>query len=89
VTKVEICSPLTGQPKPTHTIIGDKSGNYEQISTNFSPINLLSKMMSISFKTVEYVPPSWGNPPPHSHIGDITGNYERIFTKLSVICLLG
>jgi len=43
--KVKYVTPSGGKPIP-HSNIGDISGNYEQISTKFSRICLLTKVIS-------------------------------------------
>jgi len=82
--------PLFGVPPNSN--IGDISDNYEGISTKFSGISLITKVMSIKLKYIEIGYLLWSQPHPHiirlsSKIDDISGNYHRISTKFPVISI--
>jgi len=73
---------------PPFSKIDDISDNYEQISTKFPVISLLTRKWVSGIKMLKCVTPSWATPLPYSKISDISGNYEQISTKFSVISLL-
>jgi len=63
-------------PHPQHSNIGDISDSNEHISTRFSAIYLLTRVISrlLSEKMLKYVTPSWGDPPfILKHLIDISG----------------
>jgi len=78
-------SAFGGSPPPHINNIGDISGKFKLISTKFSAICLLTRVMSINQKMLKYATPSWGTPHPlFYYICGISGNYQQIYTKLSV-----